>query len=134
MKSFMTIAVWSAALVTVSFAQNPQPGQSTREQQPGSRPEATQGRTAEQQRPEQQPARRYYDNASRDYHEWNQDEDGRYREYSREKRLRNRTFDQLSPREQSAYWRWDHQHYPDRQNGTRNTVDEDRQRNEHQTR
>jgi hypothetical protein len=58
----------------------------------------------------QQQERRVYDSAHRDYHNWNGDEDRRYREYMTEQHRKYRDFSRLSKRQQSEYWNWRHDH------------------------
>jgi hypothetical protein len=57
-----------------------------------------------------QQTKRYYDKSARDYHEWNQDEDRKYHEYLSEKHMKDRDFDRLNSRDQSAYFKWSHDH------------------------
>ena len=54
--------------------------------------------------------RHYYDIEHRDYHEWNADEDRRYRKYVTAMHGVYRDFFRLSKRDQRAYWQWRHDH------------------------
>ena len=55
--------------------------------------------------------RRYYDRNHRDYHVWNDREDGAYRRWLDEKHYRTRRrFYRLKRNEQSEYWEWRHRH------------------------
>jgi hypothetical protein len=76
--------------------------QDRRDQQPGH--EQASGRGDRQQ------TKRYYDKSSRDYHQWNQDEDRRYHEYLRERHMKDRDFGRLNGRQQSDYFKWSHEH------------------------
>ena len=57
---------------------------------------------------------RVYDPAHRDYHNWNDQEERRYREYLDEHHMRTRAYSQLSTRQQRNYWQWRHEHERDR--------------------
>ena len=106
MTNFLKIALLGTALVAVCPAQE--------------RRDAEQARESQAARSEgQQQAKRYYDKSARDYHEWNQDEDRRYHEYAKERHLRDRDFDRLSSRQQSDYFKWSHEHQPQRDNDRR---------------
>jgi hypothetical protein len=54
--------------------------------------------------------RRVYDRQYRDYHNWNRDEDQRYRGwYSNNYNGREyRDYDKLSRKQQNQYWKWRH--------------------------
>jgi hypothetical protein len=55
--------------------------------------------------------RRYYDRDHKDYHVWNDREDGNYRRWSDERHYRTyRPFYKLKRKEQSEYWEWRHAH------------------------
>jgi hypothetical protein len=56
---------------------------------------------------------RFYDQANRDWHDWNENEDRAYRQFLAENRREYREFARLDDREQAEYWRWRHAH-PDR--------------------
>jgi hypothetical protein len=57
--------------------------------------------------------RRYYDRDYRDYHRWNNNEDGRYRSWGTERHEAYRPFYRLHRKQQRAYWKYRHEH-PDR--------------------
>lgn len=118
MTHFLKIALLGAALVTVSPSQDRRDPQSSRDTQ-----QSREGQAARSEG--QQQTKRYYDKAGRDYHEWNQDEDRRYREYARERHLGDRDFNRLSSRQQSDYFRWSHEH---QQNSAGRRDDDSRQR------
>lgn len=88
MTHFLKIVLLGAALVAVAPSQD-------RRDQPSH---------------DQQQTKRYYDKTRKDYHEWNQDEDRRYHEYLKERRMQDRNFDRLNSRQQSDYFKWRHQH------------------------
>ena len=55
--------------------------------------------------------RRYYDREHRDYHVWNDREEGAFRRWAEEKHDQtHREFYRLKRSEQSEYWRWRHDH------------------------
>jgi hypothetical protein len=54
--------------------------------------------------------KRIYDKAHNDYHNWDSDEDRRYREYLSEKHREYRAFGELSAKDQRDYWNWRHAH------------------------
>lgn len=56
---------------------------------------------------------RVYDPVYRDYHNWNHDEDGYYRQWERDNHQRDEDFNRRSQQEQDEYWRWRHQHEND---------------------
>jgi hypothetical protein len=54
---------------------------------------------------------RYYDRTHRDYHVWNDREDGAFRRWANERHYQtNRQFARMKRRQQSEYWRWRHEH------------------------
>lgn len=53
--------------------------------------------------------RRAYDRERRDYHRWDDHEERMYREWLRERNFSYIDFDQLTPRDQRAYWHWRHE-------------------------
>jgi hypothetical protein len=54
---------------------------------------------------------RVYDPYYTDYHQWNHDEEGYYREWARETHHDpNRDFRRLPPEDQKQYWTWRHNH------------------------
>jgi hypothetical protein len=53
---------------------------------------------------------RMYDSVHRDYHNWNADEDRRYREYLNEHHQKYREFSRLKKKQQNEYWQWRHDH------------------------
>lgn len=54
---------------------------------------------------------RIYDPYYTDYHQWNHDEDGYYREWANQNhRDPHRDFRRLPPNEQKDYWTWRHNH------------------------
>jgi hypothetical protein len=65
---------------------------------------------AAQDRQDRQQEHRMYDSAHRDYHNWNTDEDQRYREFMKEHHRKYRDFSRLSKRQQNEYWQWRHDH------------------------
>jgi hypothetical protein len=56
---------------------------------------------------------RYYDRDSRDWHDWDYNEDIAYRQFMTERRRNYHDFSQADAREQRQYWQWRHSH-PDR--------------------
>ena len=52
----------------------------------------------------------YQDQSHKDSHEWNNEEDQRYRAYLQEHDKKYRDFNKLSAKDQAAYWEWRHQH------------------------
>jgi hypothetical protein len=56
------------------------------------------------------PAKVYQDKKHSDTHEWNSDEDQRYRTYLKENHRKYRDFNKLKEKDQNAYWDWRHQH------------------------
>jgi len=54
--------------------------------------------------------KRYYDRSHKDYHEWNSNEDQRYREYLNEHHKEYHDFAKAKRREQEDYWKWRHEH------------------------
>jgi len=52
----------------------------------------------------------YVDTKHHDKHEWNADEDHRYREYLEEHHRKYIEFEKLNRRDQDAYWTWRHKH------------------------
>jgi hypothetical protein len=54
--------------------------------------------------------RRYYDRDHRDYHQWDDREDGRYRHWGEERHDAYRPFHKLRRAQQSAYWKYRHEH------------------------
>ena len=54
--------------------------------------------------------KRVYDRDHKDYHNWDANEDRRYREYLKEKHREYRPFVELKVEEQSEYWNWRHSH------------------------
>src|SRR5580704_16684393 len=57
--------------------------------------------------------RRYYDRDYKDYHRWDNREDGRYRSWGTERHEVYRPFYKLHRDQQRAYWKYRHEH-PDR--------------------
>jgi hypothetical protein len=45
----------------------------------------------------------------RDYHRWDEHEERMYREWLRERNFAYINFDQLTERDQRAYWHWRHE-------------------------
>ncbi len=65
----------------------------------------------EDKREEKERERRYYDRDHKDYHTWNDREDGSFRRWMDERRDQShRGFAQLKHKEQSEYWKWRHEH------------------------
>lgn len=55
--------------------------------------------------------RRYYDRDHKDYHDWDDREDGAFRRWIQEERHETyRGFQKLKREEQREYWRWRHEH------------------------
>lgn len=52
----------------------------------------------------------YTDTRHHDSHEWNHDEDQRYRSYMLEHHRKYRDFDKLNRRDQDSYWNYRHSH------------------------
>jgi hypothetical protein len=52
----------------------------------------------------------FHDDRHHDTHEWNKDEDGRYKAYLEEKHMKYREFKHLSRKDQDNYWAWRHDH------------------------
>lgn len=61
----------------------------------------------ERQRQDQQ---RYYDQQSKDWHQWNGDENKAWQRYQQEHHRNDRDFGKLSKREREEYFKWRHQH------------------------
>jgi hypothetical protein len=55
---------------------------------------------------------RVYDNAHKDYHVWNADEDRSYRQWYTDAHhgKKYREFNKLNKKDQDAYWAWRHEH------------------------
>ena len=53
--------------------------------------------------------RRVYDTYRRDYHNWDRDEDARYRQWLAERHRDYRDIDRLNRKRQREYWRWRHE-------------------------
>ncbi len=53
---------------------------------------------------------RYYDADSKDYHEWNEQEQRAYRHYLEERREHYRPWNKMTAEQQREYWRWRHEH------------------------
>jgi len=53
---------------------------------------------------------RVYDNVHSDYHNWNTDEDRRYREYLNDHHQKYREYSRLKRKQQNQYWQWRHDH------------------------
>ena|ERR1700676_3344204 len=54
--------------------------------------------------------RRVYDEDHKDYHNWDSNEDHRYRQYLGEQKMEYREYQKLDRDHQSAYWNWRHSH------------------------
>lgn len=52
----------------------------------------------------------YVDAKHHDKHEWNDDEDHRYRQYLEEHHRKYIEFEKLNRKDQQAYWDWRHKH------------------------
>jgi hypothetical protein len=59
--------------------------------------------------------RREYDQDRRDYHRWDDHEERMYREWLKERNFAPIAFDQLTPRDQRAYWHWRHEKREERE-------------------
>ncbi len=57
--------------------------------------------------------KRYYDKSHKQYHTWDSKEDSAYQRYQAEHHEK-RAFDQLSSKQQTAYWNWRHDHPDDK--------------------
>jgi hypothetical protein len=57
-----------------------------------------------------QASRVYQDQRHHDTHEWNSEEDQKYRAYLQEHHRKYRDFSRASRKEQNNYWDWRHQH------------------------
>jgi hypothetical protein len=55
----------------------------------------------------------YTDTRHHDRHEWNNDEDQRYRSYLLEHHKKYREFNRLNRRDQDGYWTYRHEHEHD---------------------
>lgn len=67
-----------------------------------------------QQGDRQEAQKRYYDRNHKDYHSWDDREDGSFRRWmTKEKHKVYRPFTKLKRREQSEYWEWRHAHPDD---------------------
>ena len=53
---------------------------------------------------------KYEDRAHNDSHEWNSNEDQKYRQYLQEHHKKYRDFDRLKQRDRDKYWNWRHEH------------------------
>ena len=53
---------------------------------------------------------RVYDEYHTDWHTWDHDEDGAYRNYWRERHETYRDYNRLNRDEQKDYWNWRHDH------------------------
>jgi hypothetical protein len=58
----------------------------------------------------EQPSRVYQDQRHHDTHEWNNEEDQKYRAYLQEHHKKYHDFSKASRKEQNNYWEWRHQH------------------------
>ena len=56
---------------------------------------------------------RMYDSGRKDYHDWNADEDRRYRNYLEEHHRKYKEFSRQSKKQQREYWQWRHDHERD---------------------
>jgi hypothetical protein len=54
---------------------------------------------------------RYYDPYTRDYHEWNTDQDRAYRDWLQSNHRAYRDLRKSSKKEQREYWRYWHEHH-----------------------
>jgi hypothetical protein len=54
--------------------------------------------------------RRIYDPYRKDYHNWDQREDSAYRSWLNERHEAYVDYNRLRRKQQSAYWRWRHEH------------------------
>jgi len=55
--------------------------------------------------------KRYYDRSSKDYHEWNEQEERAYRHWLQEERhLKYQPWAKARRNQQMEYWTWRHQH------------------------
>ena len=52
----------------------------------------------------------YQDERHHDKHEWNDDENHRYRTYLEEHHRKYRDFERLNRRDRDDYWKWRHDH------------------------
>lgn len=56
---------------------------------------------------------RMYDPIHKDYHDWNADEDRRYRSYLEEHHRKYKEFSRTTKKQQREYWQWRHDHERD---------------------
>jgi hypothetical protein len=120
MTRFLSIMFVSAALAASASAQARRDQPNNQDQQQST---ANKMGRADVHGDTQQQGKRYYDKTGRDYHNWNQQEEGRYREYTKTRRMPDRGFDQLSPRQQSDYFKWSHKNHSGSQNGSQGSAD-----------
>jgi hypothetical protein len=53
---------------------------------------------------------RYYDPYTRDWHNWDYNEENAYRQFLNERRVNYHDFSRADSREQKQYWQWRHRH------------------------
>ena len=53
---------------------------------------------------------RYYDSGTKEYHNWDANEDRAYRMYLQEQHRDYREFPKATTQEQTQYWKWRHGH------------------------
>jgi hypothetical protein len=53
---------------------------------------------------------RYYDQVTRDWHDWNSEEENAYRQFLMERRRNYHDFSRADVREQRQYWQWRHRY------------------------
>ena len=63
-----------------------------------------------QQRDRNKNQRRVYDRDHKDYHVWDDREDGSYRQWLQGRNQKYRDFSKLKRKDQSEYWKWRHEH------------------------
>jgi hypothetical protein len=56
---------------------------------------------------------RYYDSYGHEYHRWDHDEDGYYRQWESEGDRDHMDFDRRTPADQHAYWGWRQGSHPE---------------------
>jgi hypothetical protein len=71
---------------------------------------SAQDRDHQDQGQSERQSRRYEDKAHNDSHEWNTNEDQKYRQYLQENHKKYRDFDKAKQKDQNKYWNWRHDH------------------------
>lgn len=74
---------------------------------------------------------RYYDRSRRDYHQWNTQEDGYYRQWLNSRHRQYEDFGSLNSRDQQNYWKWRHKHGDNDRDDRNRDRDHDRDHDRH---